>query len=95
MWSYRLGRKRLGGILAVVVALLLSGAISGCQSPRADLQQLAEQHGRRMQILSAQPLPLAALLPPETFRTNRLRVYLEGDGHARHRHSTQSRPEPT
>ncbi|KPB13689.1 Uncharacterized protein AC518_3517 [Pseudomonas syringae pv. syringae] len=72
----------MGGILAVVMALLLSGAIAGCQSPRADLQQLAEQHGRRMQILSAQPLPLAALLPPETFRTNRLRVYLEGDGHA-------------
>ncbi|MBP1145256.1 putative esterase [Pseudomonas sp. PvP027] len=82
MWSYRLVRKRLGGILAVVMVLLLSGAIAGCQSPRVGLQQLAEQHGRQMQILSAQPFPLAALLPPETFRTPRLRVYLEGDGHA-------------
>ncbi|KPW60483.1 MULTISPECIES: alpha/beta fold hydrolase [Pseudomonas syringae group genomosp. 2] len=82
MWSYRPGRKRLGGTLAVVMALLLSGAIAGCQSPRADLQQLANQHGRQMQILPAQPFPLAALLPPETFRTTRLRVYLEGDGHA-------------
>ncbi|PBP95677.1 alpha/beta hydrolase [Pseudomonas congelans] len=82
MWSYRLGRKRLGGILAVVMVLLLNGAIAGCQSPRVGLQQLAEQHGRQMQTLSAQPFPLAALLPPETFRTPRLRVYLEGDGHA-------------
>ncbi|AHG39359.1 hypothetical protein N018_03510 [Pseudomonas syringae CC1557] len=82
MWSHRLGQKRFGGILAVLMALLLSGAVAGCQSPRAALQQLADQHGRQMQILSAQPFPLAALLPPETFRTNRLRVYLEGDGHA-------------
>ncbi|UFI45665.1 alpha/beta fold hydrolase [Pseudomonas savastanoi] len=82
MRDHRPGQQRWGGIPPVLIALLLSVFVTGCQSPRAALQQLADQHGRQMQVLPVQPFPLAALLPPDTFRTTRLRVYLEGDGHA-------------
>lgn len=79
---FRPCEQRRVGIHGVLMALLVSAFISGCQSPSASLQQLADEHHRQMQILPGQPFPLIALLPPETFKAARLRVYLEGDGHA-------------
>ncbi|WP_249584761.1 alpha/beta hydrolase [Pseudomonas viridiflava] len=62
--------------------LLISALIAGCQSPRQALQQLADEHGRQLQILPGQSFALAALLPTNVPPAGRLRVYLEGDGHA-------------
>ncbi|EPJ3028993.1 alpha/beta hydrolase, partial [Pseudomonas aeruginosa] len=70
------------GFLRVLPALLLSALLAGCQSPREALQQLADEHGRKLEILPGQPFPLAILVPQGTAKTARLRVYLEGDGHA-------------
>lgn len=64
------------------MALLIGALIAGCQSPRQALQQLADEHGRQLQILPGQPFGLAALLPNHVPPAGRLRVYLEGDGHA-------------
>jgi len=62
--------------------LLISALIAGCQSPRQALRQLADEHGRQLQILPGQSFALAALLPTNVPPASRLRVYLEGDGHA-------------
>lgn len=68
--------------LRVLTALLIGALLVGCQSPREALQQLADAHGRQLEILSGQPFPLAMLAPQGVEKTTRLRVYLEGDGHA-------------
>lgn len=68
--------------LRVLTALLLGALLAGCQSPREALQQLADAHGRQLEILPGQPFPLVMLAPQDTTKTTRLRVYLEGDGHA-------------
>nr|WP_237754107.1 alpha/beta hydrolase [Pseudomonas aeruginosa] len=64
------------------MALLVGALLTGCQSPREALQQLADAHGRQLEVLSGQPFPLAMLAPQDTPKATRLRVYLEGDGHA-------------
>ncbi|MDU0677984.1 alpha/beta hydrolase [Pseudomonas aeruginosa] len=64
------------------MALLIGALLVGCQSPREALQQLADANDRQLQILPGQPFPLAMLAPQGTVKTTRLRVYLEGDGHA-------------
>ncbi|HHK4224526.1 TPA: alpha/beta hydrolase [Pseudomonas aeruginosa] len=68
--------------LRILTALLLGALLTGCQSPREALQQLADAHGRQLEILPGQPFPLAMLAPQGTTKATRLRVYLEGDGHA-------------
>ncbi|EPW8903514.1 alpha/beta hydrolase [Pseudomonas aeruginosa] len=76
------GPHAWAGFLRVIPTLLLSALLAGCQSPREALQQLADEHGRQLEILSGQPSPLAMLPPQSTTKATRLRVYLEGDGHA-------------
>lgn len=73
---------RWGVCFGPLAALLISALVAGCQSPRQMLQQLADAHGRQLQILPGQPFALAALLPGNVRHADRLRVYLEGDGHA-------------
>ncbi|CAK9889642.1 MULTISPECIES: alpha/beta hydrolase [Pseudomonas] len=76
------GPRPWAGLWQTVGALLVSALLCACQSPYQGLQQLAEQHGRHVEIVPGQAFPLA-LLPPSAQRpTERLRVYLEGDGHA-------------
>ncbi|QOF86722.1 MULTISPECIES: alpha/beta hydrolase [unclassified Pseudomonas] len=82
MSHYLSGPRRWAGFLRVLPALLLSALLAGCQSPREALQQLADANDRQLQILPGQPFPLAMLAPQGTAKTTRLRVYLEGDGHA-------------
>ena len=82
MTNSRPGPYRWGVFLQALMALLIGALIAGCQSPRQALQQLADEHGRQLQILPGQPFGLAALLPNHVPPAGRLRVYLEGDGHA-------------
>ncbi|MGE9762236.1 alpha/beta hydrolase [Pseudomonas sp. PDM20] len=82
MSHYLSGPRRWAGFLRVIPALLLSALLASCQSPREALQQLADANDRQLQILPGQPFPLAMLAPQGTAKTTRLRVYLEGDGHA-------------
>ncbi len=62
--------------------LLVSIALGGCQSPYQALQALAVQHRQQLQVIPSQPFPLVASTPLENLDTSRIRVYLEGDGHA-------------
>ncbi|MCQ9393152.1 alpha/beta hydrolase [Pseudomonas viridiflava] len=82
MTNSRPGPYRWGVFFQALMALLIGALIAGCQSPRQALQQLADEHGRQLQILPGQPFGLAALLPNHVPPAGRLRVYLEGDGHA-------------
>ena len=82
MSHYLSGPPLWAGFLRALPALLLGVLLVGCQSPREALQQLADEHGRQLEILSGQPFPLAMLPPQSTTKATRLRVYLEGDGHA-------------
>ncbi|WP_122581047.1 alpha/beta hydrolase [Pseudomonas viridiflava] len=82
MTNSRPGPYRWGVFFQALMALLIGALIAGCQSPRQALQQLADEHGRQLQILPGQPFGLAALLPNHVPSASRLRVYLEGDGHA-------------
>ncbi|HBO3772381.1 alpha/beta hydrolase [Pseudomonas aeruginosa] len=82
MSHYLSGPHMWAGFLRVLMALLVGSLLAGCQSPREALQQLADAHGRQLEILSGQPFPLVMLAPQDTAKASRLRVYLEGDGHA-------------
>ncbi|MCP1644932.1 pimeloyl-ACP methyl ester carboxylesterase [Pseudomonas citronellolis] len=82
MSNHLSGPRRWAGFLQALTALLLGALLAGCQSPREALQQLADAHGRKLEILPGRPFPLAVLAPQDAEKSNRLRVYLEGDGHA-------------
>ncbi|HGO9724795.1 alpha/beta hydrolase [Pseudomonas aeruginosa] len=82
MSHYLSGPRRWAGFLRTLLALLVGVLLAGCQSPREALQQLADEHGRKLEILPGQPFPLAMLPPQSSTKATRLRVYLEGDGHA-------------
>ncbi|MGI0549926.1 alpha/beta hydrolase [Pseudomonas aeruginosa] len=82
MSHYLSGPRAWASFLRVLPALLLSALLAGCQSPREALQQLADEHGRQLDILPGQSFPLAMLPPLSAIKATRLRVYLEGDGHA-------------
>lgn len=56
--------------------------LAGCQAPLTQLQELSAQHGRRVEIQQTRPFALAMSLPAIRPGTPRLRIYLEGDGHA-------------
>lgn len=60
----------------------VSALLIACQSPREALQQLAEEHGRQLEVLPGHQFPLVILAPRTAEKPTRLRVYLEGDGHA-------------
>jgi hypothetical protein len=70
------------GFLRVLMALLIGTLLASCQSPREALQQLADAHRRQLEVLPEQPFPLVMLPPQSATKATRLRVYLEGDGHA-------------
>lgn len=73
-----------------LASLVLSGALlGGCQSPQQALSELPSQYGHRLEVISAHPFPLLAGLPPAAPASPRLRVYVEGDGHA---WATRSQP---
>jgi dienelactone hydrolase len=62
--------------------VMLSALLIACQSPREALQQLAEEHGRQLEVLPGHTFPLLLLAPQTAEKITRLRVYLEGDGHS-------------
>ncbi|HBN9857403.1 MULTISPECIES: alpha/beta hydrolase [Pseudomonas] len=82
MSHYLSGPPLWAGFLRTLLALLVGVLLAGCQSPREALQQLADERGRQLEILPGQPFPLAMLPPQSATKVTRLRVYLEGDGHA-------------
>lgn len=70
-------------------ALLFCGALLvGCQAPLSQLQELAGKHGRQVDSLTTTSFVLT-YSAPTTRPGQRLRVYLEGDGHA---WATRSQP---
>lgn len=82
MSNHLSGPHAWAGFLRTLAALLIGALLAGCQSPRETLQQLVDAHGRQLEILPGQPFPLAMLPPQSATKAIRLRVYLEGDGHA-------------
>jgi pimeloyl-ACP methyl ester carboxylesterase len=62
--------------------VMLSALLIACQSPREALQQLADEHGRQLEVLPGNAFPLLLLAPQTAEKMTRLRVYLEGDGHS-------------
>ncbi len=79
--------KRKPGVLNIV--LLLGALLSGCQSPRQSLQALASDHGQRVEVIATHAFPLMLSTPLKRPDSSRIRIYLEGDGHA---WATASRP---
>lgn len=43
---------------------MFSALLIACQSPREALQELAEEHGRHLQVLPGHTYPLVMLAPP-------------------------------
>ncbi|HHK0123981.1 alpha/beta hydrolase [Pseudomonas aeruginosa] len=82
MRSHLSGLYQQAGLYWMTMALLVGAVLAGCQAPRQTLQQLANEQGRTLEILSVQPYPLALVSPRKIPTGSRLRVYLEGDGHA-------------
>ena len=65
------------------LSILFSGMLlAGCQTPLGQLQELASTHARQVQTLPGSPFPLVIAAPKQVQAGQRLRVYLEGDGHA-------------
>ncbi|WP_339526787.1 alpha/beta hydrolase [Pseudomonas sp. EA_35y_Pfl2_R111] len=62
--------------------LLLAILLSACQTPLSQLQELAVAHERQVENLPGSPFPLVLATPRHAVPGQRLRVYLEGDGHA-------------
>lgn len=82
MSNHLSGPRTWAGFLRPLMTLLVGALLGGCQSPREALQQLVDEHGRKLEILQGQPFPLVMLAPQGIAKATRLRVYLEGDGHA-------------
>ncbi|MEX7116195.1 hypothetical protein AB2C39_33510, partial [Pseudomonas aeruginosa] len=59
---YLSGPRRWAGFLRALT-VLLGTLLAGCQSPREALQQLANAHGRQLEILPGQPFPLPDVPP--------------------------------
>lgn len=77
-----LGSRMRAGVWLQGMALLVSAMLSGCQSPYQTLQHLSEQHDRQLEIIPTHPFPLVLGAPTLRPTASRIRVYLEGDGHA-------------
>lgn len=69
-------------IFSRLLLLLGLGLGAGCQAPLTQLQALSQAHGHRVEIQPTQPFALALSVPLHVPASKRLRVYLEGDGHA-------------
>lgn len=82
MKSGMFGPRLRAGVLRWGMALLGGAILTGCQTPPESLQQLAYEQNRRLQRLQSGEFPLAVLEPLQRLEGERLRVYLEGDGHA-------------
>lgn len=63
----------------IALSLLL---LAGCQAPLGQLQDLSGQNAHQVVTLPTRPFPLAMSVPSVPPSDARLRVYLEGDGHA-------------
>lgn len=74
---------------ALLVGVLLTVALSGCQSPLQQLDELAGEQRQRLQTLDLKPFPLLLSAPSNAVSASRLRIYLEGDGQA---WATRSQP---
>lgn len=74
---------------ALLLGVLLTVAMSGCQSPLQQLDELAGKQGQGLQILDLKPFPLLLGTPGNALPASRIRVYLEGDGQA---WATRSQP---
>ncbi|USW04067.1 alpha/beta hydrolase [Pseudomonas pergaminensis] len=74
-------QRTLAGFYKACV-LMITALLIACQSPREALQQLAQEHGRQVDVLPGDAFPLLILTPQTAEKITRLRVYLEGDGHA-------------
>lgn len=61
---------------------LLALLLCACQAPREALDELANGHGHRLDVLGAGPFSLMLAVPRQTLHLPRLRIYIEGDGHA-------------
>lgn len=68
--------------LSTAWMVTISALLIACQSPREALQQLADEHGRQLEVLPGHAFPLLLLAPQTAEKMTRLRVYLEGDGHS-------------
>lgn len=68
----------LQGIALALGAVLLGG----CQSSLERLQQQAAAQAWEVATLPSQPFPLVYAAPLDAPSSSRLRVYIEGDGHA-------------
>jgi pimeloyl-ACP methyl ester carboxylesterase len=82
MKAYGLGlllqaRAWLYGGVALLAILLCA-----CQAPSEALERLASGHGHRLEVLGAEPFFLMLAVPRQALHASRLRLYIEGDGHA-------------
>lgn len=76
------GPRKRAVVYRATMALLLGAMLGGCQAPQLVLQELATEHSRQVETLAAQPFPLVFSPLTKKPATSRIRVYLEGDGHA-------------
>lgn len=71
------------------VALFIGVMLGGCQSSPEALRSLAAHHNHQLEIIGSSPFPLALGTPLKPISASRIRVYIEGDGHA---WATRSQP---
>ena len=64
------------------MALCISALLGGCQTPLQALQEQASRHQQRLEVIHTPHFPLMVALPSSAPVSSRIRVYLEGDGHA-------------
>ncbi len=90
LW-YRFNRSvRAVNLIKTMALLVISSAIVACQNPRLELEQLALRNNYRLSDHVFADLPLVQLRTKNIpVNTQRLRVYIEGDGRA---WITQSQP---
>lgn len=87
-------RKTPGSLLRAAgwqqgMALLIGVMLGGCQSSQEALRSLAAHHDHKLEIVSSHPFPLVLSSPLKPIATSRIRIYIEGDGHA---WATRSQP---
>ena len=70
------------GVWLQGLALLISALLSGCQSPLQALQDQALIRHQHLEVIHTPTFPLMLGMPSPAPVSPRLRVYLEGDGHA-------------
>lgn len=70
------------GVWLPGMALLISAMLSGCQTPLQALQEQASIRGQQLEVIHTQNFPLMLGIPSPAPALSRIRVYLEGDGHA-------------